>query len=467
MRGTDNFTMTQWGEGLLVVFFGIMLSSGMVAHNKPLDSVSIYQFTHVFPEKNALNDAISRNQGALPPVIATAARATIDPECKITYIQSRSYRQVIVDSPVCECLDAVLTKYASNTASTANTDNAKKAFTACFKTQALIPKTKDAFNTSETSSDAESGSRKLISRSALVWTLLLSVLFHLVYNSIQFSDTQAYVGSSNIIQRAFLAGIVVAQWLLPLIASTTDKQSRKITMFHLMLILPAALEFLFIDYFWSYIYNYKRKTAFIHPYVFHTTFLALMLVAMVENGVFNYHVIFSHFLTAHALTFAYAAVLFFQHYGCNRDPPDGSESDPLQAKDPRTIDYTTVSGYIIVCAASAALIVSNIVPYYPVSSALNPTWMLPWLFAGSAFLIPIFIEHLMDGVGAESKLDWMAHAGFRIYLSIVVLAFIFYTSRLWHLYFGETIPTSMGLPSDTLNYGIKSRNSDSTMFFIG
>jgi hypothetical protein len=103
---------------------------------------------------------------------------------------------------VCECLDVVLTKYVSNTASTANTDNANKAFTACFKTQALIPKTKDAFNTSETSSDAESGSRKLISRSALVWTLLLSVLFHLVYNSIQFSDTQAYVGSSNIIQRA-------------------------------------------------------------------------------------------------------------------------------------------------------------------------------------------------------------------------------------------------------------------------
>ncbi len=236
-------------------------------------------------------------------------------------------------------------------------------------------------------------------------------------------------------------------------------------MFHLMLILPAALEFLFIDSFWSYIYNYKRKTAFIHPYVFHTTFLALMLMAMVENGVFNYHVIFSHFLTAHALTFAYAAVLFFQHYGCNKEGP---YPEPLaETKDPRTIDYTTVSGYIIVCAASAALIVSNIVPYYPVSSALNPTWMLPWLFAGSAFLIPIFIEHLMDGVGAESKLDWMAHAGFRIYLSIVVLAFIFYTSRLWHLYFGETIPTSMGLPSDTLNYGIKSRNSDSTMFFIG
>ena len=459
LRTVNNFTVTQWGEGMFVVILGIALSISMLTNSKPLDSVPIYMFTHAIPDKDALNNALSNNPSGTSTALAATARAAIDPQCKVTYRSSQSSNQLITDSPACECLYAVLNKYATLTASTDTNSNAQRAFTACFKTQHLIPKNKDAFNT--TNPDWDSNSRKLISRSGALFMLCLSIVFHLVYNSIQYSDANAY-SSSNWMQRLALLLCVVMQWLLPLSSSITNTQSSKLTLFYLMLILPAFLEFCFIDYFWSYIYNYKRKTSFIHPYVFQTTFLALMTIAMVENGVFDYDIIFTHYLTAHTLTFAYAAVLFFQHYGCNKQD---SDTQPVE-RDPRIIDWTTMSGYILLGAASAGIIVHSVLPCYPVSSTLDPTWLLPWLFAGSAFLIPIFVEHMLDGGDGDIKLDWLAHIGFRVYLGIVVFALLFYTMRQWHLMYGKSIPTSMGLPSDTMNFGLKSRNSDSTLFIL-
>lgn len=460
----DHLKWTQWIEGIAVIIFGVCIASTMLSTNKKLDSVAMYSFSQVIPDQNALSNALNDNKLTTPAAIAAAARVAIDPKCTLTFRKSASSNQVKQASPVCECLYSVIRKVETSL-QPGLSDPATKAFTACFKTQTFVPQNVHGFNVDNAEQTIDTSRFKFVSRTGAVWILLLSIVFHLVYNSIEFDqETHQYSNlMTNLLQRIILILCVAAQLLIPMTASNGDgSQTSKLIVFYLMLIIPAFVEGLFIDYFLSWMYDYKRRTSFIHPYVFQTTFLALMTMALIENGVFEYHILLSHYFTGHALTLAYASILLFLHYGCRKDNSDENSLENM--------DYNTIYGYFLVVGVSILVLLSGVIPYYPINGAPNLVWFMPWLFAGVAFAIPIFVEHILDGTDANktsgTRLARLAHIGYQAYLAIIVAALLYYGLRVWHLNFNDKILTYKISPSDTLNFGLHTRTSNPLLYLI-
>ena len=291
---------------------------------------------------------------------------------------------------------------------------------------------------------------KSFSRSGVVWILSLSVLFHLIYNAIDFESPNP---TWNWVLRFLLILIPLAQWLLPLSSiNGSSNHTQNLIAFYTIVIGPGIVGGLIIEYVWSMIYYHKRKTMFIHPYVFYTTFISLVLMGLVENGVYDWHIIFTHVFNAWALTFAYASVLFFLHYGCADWKEQKWTSDMNSLCD---IDYNTIKGYFILAVSAAFIVVSNVIPYYPTSSVLNMTWLLPWAFVYVAFMVPIiFVEHFLDTTSKadENKLPYLSHIGFIVYLRIVLTAFGFYT-----MHAGQGAPVNEGLCLQETSAPVSSR----------
>ena len=452
---------TQYLEGGLVVIFGILVVSTMISINKTTDAVAMYSFSQVIPDSNALSNALSN--ASLPATAVSAlARQAIDPQCTVTYRKSASSTDTRVLSPVCECLYKVLGVF-SDRAQRSQSDQASQAFTACFKTQAFVPINKYTFNVDSSDPSTDTTKNKFISRAGAAWIIIFSVIFHLVYNSIEFDKDHSYTNlCSNLMQRVLLFGCVIAQILLPLTASNGNPQTRNLVVFYIMLIIPAFVEGLFIDVYLSWLQNYKRRTAFIHPYVFQTTFLALVSIAVAENGVFEFHIFLSHYFTGHILTFAYTSVLLFLHYDCRKS---GTDQNSLES-----LDYHTIYGYFLVVGATLLVVMLSVLPYYPMRDLPNLTWFMPWLFAGVVFAIPVFVEHMLDSADAngsnEDKLKKLAHLGFHAYLAIVVVVLLYLATRVWYLGYSDRILTYKQVPTDIMNFGLHTRTSNPLLYII-
>jgi hypothetical protein len=372
------------------------------------------------------------------------------------------YKQQTVRSPVCECIGGALTLYT--TASTPNPksawnnaslaerfDHTKKALQACLSSQQFVPKINFVFKDRYDTKDINT--RKVISRGGLLLTLALSVLFTAVYNNINFAE---WSNPSIIIANVILIALAIIQLLA---AGAGGVNFSGITSISALLILPAiVLEFVLIEPGWSYMYG-RRRTIFTHPYVAATTLSVLLVLGAVENGVFSWNEIFSRILTAHTLSLAYSAAIFFVTFGCGEWEKNGEAyKQGSDYVDSSQIDGQTLGGFFLLFATVFFIGLTQIIPIYPTTPELNFMWFAPW-----AYVLILFGTIVMVGQVTKANKDgeWRLHAV--AYMGslggslLVGGVFVYYMLRLWHLGFGDTILSNSGRVLSSINFALKLR----------
>lgn len=444
--------------GLIVAVAGLAIAISMATNTKSVDTVALYSFGHNMPNMDAFDTAFKSAKALTPTQVITKANALLDESCK-PHLQV-SFSTVVV-SPVCQCAYAVIGKYSTvqamdrpwgNLTAAKKVDAINEAIKACFSTQQLVPQNKfmweDKYDVNEISS------RKVLSRCGLLVLVSLSIVFNLIYCNINFSS---YWATASLIG---LGVVVCVQLFLPAISGSASN----ILMMSAILVAPAlAVEFLFVDYFFSFIYTYARRVSFIHPYVFFTTVVGLMFMGAIENGVFSWNEFFSRLLSAHALALAYAGVLFFLHYGCGawEEKPAGFAYNPAKSSTHISeMETHTLAGYFILCLAVGFIAVTQIIPFCPTTPALNFMWFAPWIFAFLAFATPVFAEHLLDGADSERnmlRLAQIAHASWSICLVLLTCVVGYYGVRLWHIGYSDFIVSNMGTVFNTTAYALPVR----------
>lgn len=477
---------TQFIEGGVVLLAGIILAAAFANDSRPNNLVGIYYLEARIPKKDAFDTTYSAFKDLTPANIVAKTKDLLDPDCRAPnpnpFPDTSPYK-----SPVCTCLYKVLdASLAQN-----RFDLTSKAFTACFHTQQHIPALKPLFGSNPSISDPQS--RKSISRSGIIFILCGALLFHMIYSSLSEYTWSTPMGVAK--QLALLL-CMLFNWFAPLFSGVNNGSlTGNIASMQSIIFLAPILEGFLIEFFLAYVYTHRRRVAYIHPYVFLVTFLALIQMAMIENGVFDWHVLFSHFWTAQSLTFAYAAVLFFMHFGCGRWKQEGHLWKlSHQTNSFKDMDRHTTNGLFIIIATVTLITLTNSIPNYPVASnGLTFTWILPWAFVLLAFGIPVYIEHMLDAPdpkqataaapppqeekgdapltepeptedAKEETLVWLSHLGYILYLAIVAAAIIYYLALYWRLGFGTRIMSKRGGVGAFINFGLPTRPNNPNMY---
>jgi hypothetical protein len=248
------------------------------------------------------------------------------------------------------------------------------------------------------------------------------------------------------------------------------------------MVLPGfVIHLLLTEIVWAYIYNNKRRTSFIHPFVFYMTLLPLSFLALSENSVFTLEVYISHFFLSNTTTLLYSAVLFFLHYRCGdwtQVPIEGQD----EKKENGTLRYKTASdhsdiasagvhnitAYFIVCATTALIYFFCMVPPYPVGSEQNITWLLPIFFVFVAFGGAVWVEHLYDGTpsskgieidDSDEKLEFLAHLVNLGHVLIILAVLLYFTGQSMILTYGDTFLPRGGLIPARAEFALATKNS--------
>ena len=445
---------TQRVQGAVAAVIGLAVALYTLSIDKGVDTVALYSFQHAIPNTNALDSAYKK--GDPSNTIALAAITALDKDCVYSYA-GNTYKR----SPACQCAYDVLLKYKTsaivpksgweNSTLEARFGNASAAVKACFNSQQFVPQTsflwKDRYDVNDINT------RKVISRGGLVLVVALSIVFALIYNSINFSDW----GSTYIIMaNAFLVLVAIVQVFLP---GPWGVNFSGITSLFSIIVIPAFfIEFVLVELVWSYIYS-RRRTAFTHPYVFVTTLSALFVMAAVENGVFMWDEIFSRILTAHSLALAYAAGIFFVHFGCGDWKSEGGAyTQQSEFSDTSSINGQTLAGHFLLVFTVGATLVVNLLPLYPSAPELNLMWFAPWVYVAIVMGAVVMVPQVPKGdAEAEHRLHSVAHWFLLAGTKLTLFVFLFYGLRALHLGFGDSFLSNSGSVLTSVNFALKKR----------
>lgn len=460
---------TQRVQGSVTVILGFAIAFATIGSNKGVDTVTLYSFSHAIPDVKALETAYTATPTAASLDIALKAQKALAKDCLYTLYGNQDYR-----SPACNCAFDVISKYGTqenkikdlsgwhNATLEERYKAANQALRACFDSQPSVPETvfmwKDKYNVNDINS------RKVVSRGGLVLLITLSLVFTLVYNSIDFANT-----TSIMVVNGVLLLIAVLQIVLPAVGT---QNITGIMGFFAILVLPSfAIEFVFTEYVWSYIYQ-RHRTSYVHPYVFVTILQALFIMAAIENGVFSWSEIFSRILSAHALALAYAASIFFVHFACGdwaemEKSKEDSEKRTLgpykqvsEFSDVSIVDSHTLAGQFILALAVASIAVVNIIPLYPTAPELNMMWLAPWVYVFIVFGTVLLMQHMTKGADdAEKRLRSLSYWGSLASTILILSVVLFYLLRYLHLGFGETVREDGDLAFNTVLYALKKRDA--------
>ena len=357
--------------------------------------------------------------------------------------------------PWCKCAHAVLALYAVNTTRTMQQTN--DAFKACIATQYHIA-TQGIANFNNPVQEDSISTRKSLSRMTFVVFLALAFAFNTLYSWLDFNPSQTYWTTRNNIIIGFLFAVALVMMFLPMAVKGAPWQN--ILAVSAFIVVPALiLEFFVAEIPWSYIYNYKRRTAFTHPFAFFITFFSLNVLALVENGVYSMEVLVTYFFISHAITFMYAGILFFQHYHC-ADWEKENNKYVMKSRDGTmtTVDPNNIMAYFGIVMGVALLELLAMTPLFPTNPGINFMWFLPALYILITVGGAIYIEHLMDGQKDEEnasgmvKLDLLA---FKISMSqavLILVVLIYFTGIHSMVKFGDTYFPNGGTLLNRPNY---------------
>ena len=455
----------QASETALIVLAGIILWATTHGSSPKTDTVQMYYLETTNPNMYALEDAYSTikakvSSAVLPTVTAKTITLTAwydinktcmdptmvqnlwftnpalmnrlptEPFSPILTAQSTLLKDVteqpgLIASPLCRCMTNVMQGFHTKSSPAAMEERVKlasKAFKACFNTNSHIPKQKQLFDNNFASERIQT--RKTMSKVSLVLIICLSFLFNYLYQQLKFDDEHFYSEYRNLILLFSLLLIALLQVTLPAVFQTASHTSSILTITGLIIGPAFLVHFVFMELVWPYLKTTNRKTH-IHPYVFCTTLISLMAIALYENGVFDFGVLVYHGLLAHALTFAYASVVFFTHFNTKESTME--------------IDIHTLMGHLAVFAGAALVVLNGVNPSYPTNCSLDYMWGLPWIYVVYVFAFSIYLERMVEYTKEEDFRKDVITSLYFLGNSLVIFVVIgFYTVRLWHVTFGET-----------------------------
>jgi len=448
---------TQRVQGAAAAVIGIAVALYTLSIDKGVDTVALYSFQHSIPNRNALDDAYKK--GDPSEVIALAAMKALEKSCEFSTFS-------IGRSPACQCVHTILGYYGTasnrivpksgwaNSSLESRFGNASAAVKACFSSQQFVPQTNFLWKDQYDINDIDT--RKVVSRGGLVLVVALSVVFALIYNSISFSESSGmYIMIANVV----LAVVALVQVFLPGLWGVNF--SGITSLFSIIIIPSFFIEFVLVELAWSYIYK-RRRTAFTHPYVFVTVLSALFVMAAVENGVFMWDEVFSRLLTAHSLSLAYAAGIFFVHFGCGDWKAETATGYAQQSEfsDTSSINGQTLAGYILLVFTVAGTLVVNLLPLYPTAPQLNLLWFAPWVYVAIVMGAVVMVQQVPKGdAEAEHRLHSVAHWFSLAGTKLALFVFLFYGLRALHLGFGDTFLSNSGGVLTSINFALDVRTN--------
>ena len=443
--------------------------------NSPItDTVTLYSLNTDIPDYNALNDAFKATPTALASAISLSTWAKINPTClnpdKVheVYLTNPAFASMltanpstsidpnsmmilynqegILTSPLCYCLKSVLDKFTAlspSTAMQARVDSANKAFKACFSTNSHTPQQRQWFDSNFNINKIIT--RKSVSKVSFVWIICASLLFNFIYSSLDYSNMEGfYEKPFNIARVVGLVVISTLQMFLPAMFGNAASGFNIVTITVIVVAPALVFQFFLMEIVWAYL-KIENRAIHIHPYVFVTTLISLISIALFENGVFDFGVFLYYVLISHVLSLAYAATIFFAHVN----------------KPGTQLDIHTLSGYVIIFATVSLLVINGMTPSHPTSCAQNITRILPWVYTVSVFGFSIFIEHILEnlptkdvdlGVLSSKTSQWYFLGN-----SLLVAAVLgYYMLNLWHVSLGDTTLSNAGALLPRMNFAFIS-----------
>ncbi len=296
--------------------------------------------------------------------------------------------------------------------------------------------------------------RKTFPKSALMLIISTSFLFNFIYSTLDYTTKESFYTTANTLRIVALAAICVFQLIIP-VASQSAAQTGSIFAVSATIIIPSAIvQFGLMEYAWSYLRSFHR-TVHIHPYVFSTTLLSLIAIALLENGVFDYFILLHYTLITHALTLTYASILFFAHFN----------------KKGSTVDIHTLMGHVVLFTAAALLIIFGITPSFPTDASYNITWILPYIFAVTVLGLTVYLEHTFEGISDENIIKFMhSHLNFLWHSLFVALVIGYGALKYWHVTYGNSTLShaATAFPTEfSVNFAIDRNPSFPNLYMIG
>ena len=426
------------GTTVLVVA-GVILWIATLSNSPLTDTVTLNRLSDKGPNFDALKDAFKQAAaGAQATVISQATWHDIEPMCTDPTMNQKLAIAInsvpdtmmeyyttkgLLTSPLCRCLVSVLQKFEQLTTPAAmdkRVQNTDAAFKACFTTNIHLPQQRQFLNDNYKTEHIYT--RKTYSKSSLMLIICLSFLFNFVYSTLDYSAKENFYTTANTLRIVSLGLICIFQFLIP-VAFMNAAQTGNIIAISATIILPSAIvQFGLMEFAWSYLRPYHR-TVHIHPYVFSTTLLSLIAIALFENGVFDYFILLHYTFIAHALTLTYAAILFFSHFN----------------KKGSTVDIHTLMGHVFIFAAASLFINFGVTPSFPTNDSYDITWLLPWIFSVVTLGSTVYLEHTFEGITSEDVIKKThSHLSFAHHFLLVAVVIGYFALKLWHVTFGDT-----------------------------
>lgn len=354
-------------------------------------------------------------------------------------------------SPACRCMNEVLDVYSSGKGTYPGAINALKA---CLATRNNIMQQITMGDMDP--SDSDITRHKFISRHALLFNLCTAIFFSMVYNMLDFNAVHFF--RDNAANFIFLA----LTFIIPFISQTFSFQSvhpLKSMQFSSLVHLPAAFLFLAVEWMWSHVAqaNDVRRQTYLHPYSFYTILVHLHVIALIENGVFSFHVIVTLILQSIVASLAYTAVLFIAHGKLWQMRPTiqtGSPQSGVMLSSMHPFRTGELTGYIIILMLVGITSLFHIIPTHAINSELNFLWLLPMVFSVFCFAQIVLLEHLMgedndantiqitvvpktDSTSKPNKMRFtnsvhLLNTGHTIVVSLVIVYYAMQMHYVWH-----------------------------------
>jgi hypothetical protein len=346
-------------------------------------------------------------------------------------------------SPACRCINEVLDVYGSGNGTHSEATDAMQA---CLATRYHILQQTRIGNRDSSSSDITQ--HKYISRHALLFNLCAAIFFSMAYNMMEFNSHETNYEFFRHNMYSFIY-LFVLTFCIPFVSQTFSARAvnpLSSMQFSALVHLPAAVIFLAVEWMWSHVakeYDVRRQT-YLHPYSFYTILVNLHIIALIENGVFTYHVIATFIMLSIITALAYTAVLFAAHgklWQVTRQDSDATDGELPNLRPFRTGELT---GYIIILILVAITDMFHMIPAHPINSELNFLWLLPMIFAIFCFVQIVLLEHLMGEDTDDAVIDYkvkklqfsnsvhLVNTGHNIVIALVILYYVMQMHYVWH-----------------------------------
>lgn len=451
----------QMTRTVVLLVFGFMLWAATLTNSPSTDTVTMYALNTDAPSYSALTDEAARAPvGSSAPAISLGAWYSINETCmdpdtvqKLlltdpTFMTDVNFpnlpvspgnpgtmgmiynKKGLLTSPLCRCLVIVLTKFNTMGVATPIADrvaSANKAYQACFSTNTHTPRQKQWLEVNYNTQKINT--RKTTSKVSFALIICLSLLFGVIYNSLDYTNpANFYSNGYNRTRLGSLIFIAILQMLLPIAFNTYSHPSSIIALTALVIIPALIIQFISMEFAWSYLHA-DNRAIHMHPYVFVTTLISLIAISLFESGVFDIGIFFYYIFIAHALSVAYAATLFFAHFN-----------------KPNSDDTHTLSGYIVLFVAAALLVISGMTPSHPTNCEYSAITLLPWLFSAFVFCFSIFIEHTHQSLTDKENIlkGIVPHMYFEGHAFVVAMVLGYFMLKLWHVSLGDTTLSNAG-----------------------